>query len=265
MVSGTGRDEHSTYQILRDATLTGLTVVVPMVVTVWVLVVALDLLLGAFDPLVNALEFAGLTANVSDVLIRLVGVATLAVIIFVTGFVARYRSGQRAIDYFDHVVTAIPGLGAVYDSFRHMGDVMLESDEANFRDVKLLEFPHDGTYTLGFETTHTPERIREAAGESEMETLFLPFAPNPVMGGFLVHVPAERVLDVDMSVEEGLTTVMTTGVATAEPSHEAQGLSQAQLQRLGELGYADFDPAATTEPGKAEGGVDPTDTDEDAV
>lgn len=264
-VSATEPGEHTTYQILRDATLTGLTVVVPVVVTVYVLVVALDLLLGVFDPVVDLLAFAGLTSNVSDALVRVLGIATLAVLIFVVGFVARFRSGQRAIDYFDHVVTAVPGVGSVYDSFRHMGDVMLESDEQNFRDVKLLEFPHDGVYTLGFETTHTPERIQEAAGEDEMVTLFLPFAPNPVMGGFLAHVPSERVFDVDMSVEEGLTTVMTTGVAIAEPDDGTDGLSQAHLRRLGELGYTDFDSAATAESGKAEGSGPPSDTDDDAV
>lgn len=261
-----GSHDRSTYQLFRDATLTGLAVVVPAVITVYVLFVALDLLLGAFDPLVGVLEFAGVTGGVSAALIRVLGVVTLGAIIFVTGFLTRFRSGQRAIDYFDHVVTAIPGIGSVYQSFRRMGDVMLESDEGNFRDVKLLEFPHDETYTLGFETTHTPERIQDAAGEGEMETLFLPFAPNPVMGGFLVHVPSERVLDVDMSVEEGLTTVMTTGVATADAGHETAGLSRDKLRRLGELGYADLDSAPEAdEPGKAEGGPVPTDEGNDGV
>ena len=264
-VSGTERGERTTYQTLRDAALTGLTIIVPVVVTLYVLLVVLDLLLGLFDPVVDLLAFAGLTSDVSDALVRVLGMVTLATLIFVVGFVARFRSGQRAIDYFDHVVTAVPGVGSVYHSFRHMGDVMLESDEENFRDVKLVEFPHDGTYTLGFETTHTPKPIREAAGEDAMETLFLPFAPNPVMGGFLAHVPSERVLDVDMSVEEGLTTVMTTGVATAEPEHDTEGLSRAQLQQLGELGNTDVEPTATAEPGKAEGGGPPTDTDDDAV
>ena len=264
-VSGTGRDAHTTYQLLRDATLTGLTVVVPVVITFYVLVAALDLLLGAFDPLVNLLAFLGVGENVSTTLVKLAGILTLAAIIFVTGFIARFRSGQRAIDYFDHVLTAVPGVGSVYDSFRRMGDVMLDSDEQNFRDVKLLEFPHEGTYTLGFETTHTPERIQEAASEGEMETLFLPFAPNPVMGGFLVHVPAERVLDVDMTVEEGLTTVMTTGVATANLDADHDGLPQSKLRHLGELGYAGLDPNPAAEPGKAEGGSVPSDTDDDAV
>lgn len=232
--------EHTTYELLRDATLTGLTVVVPVVVTLYVLGAALNLVLGAFDPLIDLLDFAGVGQNVSETFIKILGVATLAGIIFVTGFLTRFRSGQRVIDYFDHVLTAVPGVGSVYSSFRRMGDVMLESDEQNFRDVKLLEFPQEGIYTLGFETTHTPEQICEAVGEEGMETIFLPFAPNPVMGGFLAHVPSERVHDVDMSVEEGLTTVMTTGVATASTEREIDELPQSSLEQLGKLRHTDF-------------------------
>lgn len=69
-----------------------------------------------------------------------------------------------------------------------------------------------------------------------------------------------------MSVEEGLTTVMTTGVATADADHETAGLSQARLRRLGELGYADLVSASEAdESGKAEGDPVPTDEGNDGV
>jgi len=49
-----------------------------------------------------------------------------------------------------------------------------------------------------------------------MVTLFMPMAPNPVMGGHAVHVPTSRVHDVDMTVEEGVHSIVTSGVATGE-------------------------------------------------
>jgi len=96
--------------------------------------------------------------------------------------------------------------------------------------VKLVEYPHEGTYTLGFETTRTPKPIRDAAGDDSMRTLFLPLAPNPVMGGFLAHIPESRIRDVDMTVEEGMRTVVTTGVAVA--GEDTDGLSREELSRL---------------------------------
>jgi len=53
-----------------------------------------------------------------------------------------------------------------------------------------------------------------AAAETDMVTLFLPLAPNPVMGGFLTHIPRDRVSDVDMTVEEAVRIVITSGIAT---------------------------------------------------
>jgi hypothetical protein len=124
---------------------------------------------------------------------------------------------------------------------------MLESDAQNFREVKLVEFPHEGAYTLGFVTTETPEALRRPAGHEEMLTLFLPLAPNPVMGGHLVHVPADRVRDVEMSVEEGVRTVVTSGVAVGDGATSAagRGLSDRRLRELTEIGHVErrVDPA----------------------
>lgn len=66
---------------------------------------------------------------------------------------------------------------------------------------ELVEFPHEGAYTLGFVTTETPVRLSEAEDCTETLTPFLPLAPNPEMGGHLVRVPANKVTDVDVTVE----------------------------------------------------------------
>jgi hypothetical protein len=119
-----------------------------------------------------------------------------------------------------------------------MGDIVLESEGQNFRDVKLVEFPDDGAYTLGFVTTETPDMLANPAGHDQMYTMFLPLAPNPVMGGHLVHLPAQKVIDVDMTVEEGIQAVVTSGVAVggARSGENADvGLSEDQLADLSRL------------------------------
>jgi hypothetical protein len=71
-----------------------------------------------------------------------------------------------------------------------------------------------------------------------MLTLFLPLAPNPVMGGHLVHLPEDRVMDVEMTVEEGLQTIVTSGVAMGGDDDADDGLSAAKLESLTTTGRA---------------------------
>jgi uncharacterized membrane protein len=220
------------YDFALDVLLTGVAVIVPLVVTLYVLRIAFDFVYGALEPLVKLLQWAGLIQwvrrlDVVQFLLRaeliashvqfvteLITVVILATVVVIVGLTARVSYGETVIDYVDRFIAAIPGVGAVYNSFRRMGDVMLASEAENFQEVKLVEFPREGTYTIGFKTADSPRSVAESAGRDGMVTLFLPLAPNPVMGGFLSHVPQERVLDVDMTVEEGIRSIITSGIAT---------------------------------------------------
>jgi uncharacterized membrane protein len=222
------------YGSLRSALLTGVAVVVPILITLYVLTVAVDVLTQVLQPFVEALERSGVQSGESLLIVQLVAAALLFWLTLMIGIVANFQRGQRAISYFDVLVERLPGIGGVYKSFRKMSDVLLESDTENFQSVVLVEFPTSDSYTLGFETTTTPEEIEAAAGEDGMKTLFLPLAPNPVMGGHLAHIPEERVFEVDMTVEEGMRTIVTTGVAAVEPGQE--GLSQEEMAQLSRIG-----------------------------
>lgn len=223
---------------IREAFLTGIAVMVPLLITLYVLHAAFGVLTNILDPLAHGLMRLGVAPSRSLAIVELTAAILLLLVTLVVGFIATFQSGERALEYFDLLVEHIPGIGSVYTSFRQMSDVMLESDAENFRKVVLVEFPHDGTYTMGFETVKTPEPIRNAAGDETLRTLFLPMAPNPVMGGFLSHVPESRINDVDMTVEEGMRTVITTGVAVAD-TETAEGLSREQLEQLGGVDVAE--------------------------
>lgn len=248
------RVRKSTRETLRESFVTGLAVVVPMLVTVIVLAIAFQYVssslsvfaqgvLAADDEI--ALPVYG-DIPVGVVVIQLITPVILFVVIMVVGvFTNTTHWGERAVDYFDYFISQIPAVGGVYESFRQMSDVMLESDTQSFREVKLVEFPHEGAYTLGFVTTETPETLSDPAGHSEMLTLFLPLAPNPVMGGHLVHMPADRVMDVDMTVEEGIRAIVTSGVAVGGGRGATNdGLSAERLRDLAGVEHADqqFDP-----------------------
>ncbi|WP_439026784.1 DUF502 domain-containing protein [Haloarchaeobius sp. DT45] len=228
----------------RDAFVAGLSIVVPIIVTLVVLNILAGYVFSTLSGVVEVMQaygptptevylFAAITPATVDLVLQAFTLMVLVGTILGIGFLTRFTYGERGIEYADALIGAIPGVGSVYDSFREMSDVIVESDQQNFRDVKLVEFPQADTYTLGFLTADTPAELQAAAGRNDMVTLFLPLAPNPVMGGNLVHVPEHRVEDVDMTVEEGLRTVVTTGVATGDgKAHGDSRLSEAELGQL---------------------------------
>lgn len=241
--AATARDAgQSVYRAMLNVVLTGIAVILPVVITIFVLKAALDMITSALAPvvevlnyfgilwnikadggLITALQEIGLYSNVGAFLSEIIAVFLLALIVVGVGAVAQMRHGDRLIDYFDGILMALPGIGSIYKSFRRMSDVVLESDTDHFQSVKLVEFPHDETYVLGFETAGAPEAVNDTAGHEDMVTLFLPLAPNPVMGGFLTHVPGDRVADLDMTVEEGVQSIITSGIATGQVEDAPKG------------------------------------------
>lgn len=222
-----------------DVVMTGVAVIVPIVVTLYVLNVAVGFVVSALQPFIDLLQWAGVLRTVeqngaiavlieagvySDVvgiLTELIAVLILVGIVVLAGVIGRHEYGQRAIDYFDLAIAAIPGIGTVYKSARRMGDVMLDDEGAqNFKSIKLVECLNDDMYTLAFETSDSPPAIEEATGHDEMVSVFIPMAPNPVTGGFLTYLPADKVHDVDMTIDEGVRSILTSGIATDDDDPE---------------------------------------------
>lgn len=187
---------------------------IPLVLTLVVLQLALNLVASAVSPIVSGFQLVFGSDEAPQLLLEVVTVVTLGAVIMLIGLVAEYRSGPgRISESFDALMARIPGLGSVYTGTRRMSEVLLEHDTQSFQEVKLVEFPREGAFMIGFLTAKPPETVETAAGASSMQTLFVPLAPNPVMGGFLTHLPDERVHDVDLTVEEGVQSIVTSGAA----------------------------------------------------
>ena len=209
---------------LRQMFISGAAITIPAVVTLVVLAFAVNFILGLISPVVTvAADVFSLERNVPEEYMEALAVLTLLATVFAVGFVAETRSGDGLERAFDTAMARIPGVGSVYTSFNEMSKMLLSNDTQSFREVKLVEFPTAGAYTVAFVTADTPEVVNSATGNEEMTTLFMPMAPNPVMGGFVIHVTDERVHDVDLTVEEGIRSIVTSGVATGEARADHDG------------------------------------------
>ncbi|WP_436931204.1 DUF502 domain-containing protein [Halosimplex halobium] len=206
---------------VRQVFISGAAVTIPVLVTVMVLGFVVNFILQAISPFVDFLSRRyGVGENLTQLQLEVLAVLTLVALIFAIGLIAETRSGSGFERVFDTLMARIPGIGSVYTSFNEMTELMLSNDAESFREVKLVEFPREGSYSLAFVTADAPPTIGDTTGHDDVTTLFMPLAPNPVMGGYVIHVSEDRVYDVDLTVEEGIRSIVTSGVATGERTEE---------------------------------------------
>ena len=210
---------------LRRALLTGVAVIVPSAITLAVLGVVFNAIYNYLDAfssaIVPVLPASSLPIDREVAIEIATPVVFVGSVLLIGIAVESTRYGERAVDYVDYAIEQIPGVGSVYQGFRQMSDAMMESNGGNFQEVVLVEFPTENVYTLAFVTSETPDTVATPTESDEMRTLFMPMAPNPVMGGHVLFVPEHRIVEIDLTVEEGIRALVTSGVALERAAADA--------------------------------------------
>ena len=226
---------------IRNVFLTGLAVIIPLALTIYVIWLVITWLGSVLLPVVELLENleiieffrrgelirflleAGVYTDVYGFLSEAIAVLLFLTMVMSVGALARYRYGEFLVGAFDYMIGSIPGIGTVYQTFRRVGTMVVGERTSEFETVKLLELLSEETYVIAFQTSPSPDSVTEATGEDEMMTLFVPMAPNPVTGGFLVHVPTDRVVDVDLPMDQAVQAILTSGIGTDDPDAPSTG------------------------------------------
>ncbi|MFB6074759.1 MAG: DUF502 domain-containing protein [Haloarculaceae archaeon] len=226
---------------LREALLTGLAIALPVFVTLLVLGFVIDFLTGVFAPVVAVVdELLGLDPGTRTVVLYGLTTAIMLLLIVVVGLVANTETGSRIEATFNEAIARIPAIGSVYTSFDQMSEILFDNDADSFKEVVLVEYPTEGSYALAFVTANPRDEIAAATGHEDVTTVFVPMAPNPVMGGFVLQVSAERCHKVDLTVEEGVQAIVTSGVALADvPNEEVEPI---ELSESFSIDLSDRDP-----------------------
>jgi len=179
--------------------LTGILIAVPLIVTFWVLSLAYSFISKISEPLWNTLDVKN---------IPLLNFGTTLVLLIALGFMAQHVLGRRIIDRTESALMRVPLIAPLYgavkqvlDSFRLMGS------NAQAKRVVYLEHPAEGSLLIGFVTGQYFEpRLRR-----QYTLVFLPMAPNP-LAGFVVAVPAERIIECSLSFEEATKLIVSGGL-----------------------------------------------------
>lgn len=221
-MSDKGSDGRSDGNRFRGYFKRGLLFVIPALVTVGVLLLLFRFVSGFLNPIVPYITDAvGIPQPLAEPFVLF---SVIISILLLGAAIETIPHGVEAADLFHSAAESIPGVGTVYAGFREMSETVANGEES-FRDVKLVEYPSEGSYTMAFVTADAPTNLEACAGHEEvgMVSLFLPMGPNPVMGGFVIYVARDQVHDIDLSVEEGIQAIITSGVTVSEPDDAMRG------------------------------------------
>jgi uncharacterized membrane protein len=139
----------------------------------------------------------------------LVALLLAVFLIGVVGLLARNYFGRKMIEWVDSALLRIPLLNKIYGATKQVNDAFSSTNKTSFRTVVLVEFPHDGTWSIGFITSDQQQEVQAKTGR-KVVCVFVPATPNPT-SGFLLMVPEEKVIKLEMSVPDGIKYVISLG------------------------------------------------------
>lgn len=202
---------------IKKYLLAGLLVWTPLTITVAVLswlVGSLDsAFIGALNkvyPLVSHETVAWLAGMPG------LGVILMFLGLLLTGALASNVVGRWWLRQWDKLIVRIPIVKSIYTSVKKVSDTLFTEGGNAFRKAVLIQYPRQGVWTIAFQTgTPNGEVANKLTGD--LINVYVPTTPNPTSGFFLV-VPITDVIELDMSVDEALTYVISMGAVSPSTS-----------------------------------------------
>ena len=212
---------------LRGYFLTGLIVVGPVAITIYVVWWFINLVDAWVKPLIpqaylpeNYLPF-----NVPGVGL-IVGIFGLMVI----GALTANLFGRTIVSYGEMMLDRMPVVRGVYRLLKQIFTTIFSKSGTSFKRVGLIEFPRKGLYAIVFLAGDPPQEIEEKiGGGNPLITVFMPNGPNPTTG-FIVFVPASEVMTLDLAVEDAAKLIVSAGLVGPDRSRSSCASSPKNLE-----------------------------------
>ena len=185
---------------------TGLLISAPIGATIYITIFIVEFIAGLVPqrfnpngllPEIIGYEIPGLELIIAFLSFILIG------LIFSTLF------GKAILGYFDNLITRIPFAGNVYKAIKQITETFSNADAA-YQKVVLIEYPRKDIFAIGFMTGETKGEIKDRK-KIDMVNVFVPTTPNPT-SGFLLFIPKEDAVELDMSVEDAIKLVVSAGM-----------------------------------------------------
>ena len=196
----------------KSVFLTGLLVLVPLAITLWVL----NLVIGTMDQTLLLLPESWRPERMFHMRLPGLGAVLTLAFIFVVGLLTQNFIGQKLVEWWNALVRRIPIIGPLYGSIQQVSDTLLSSNGNAFRKALLIEYPRKGSWTIAFLTGIPGGDVVNHLQEDHV-SVYVPTTPNPTSGFFLM-VPKSEVVELDMTVDAALKYIVSMGVVAPATS-----------------------------------------------
>ena len=202
---------------LRTSFLTGIVVIAPVALTIWLIWSVIGWFDGFVLPFVpdayrpekilNTLFGYDLKLN-----IRGVGVVVFLVFATLVGWLAKGLIGRSFIKYAENLVNRMPVVRSFYSGIKQIAETVFAQQERSFEKACMIEYPRKGIWAIGFVSTTAKGEIAERnSSNGPMVSVFVPTTPNPT-SGFLLFFPKADIIELDMSIEDAAKLVISAGL-----------------------------------------------------
>jgi uncharacterized membrane protein len=184
----------------------GLLVLAPLIITVWVL----EWVVSSLDKTLQILPRAWHPDQLFGLHIPGLGVIFALLVVLIIGALASNFVGNKLVTWWHALLHRIPVVRSIYSGVKQVSDTLFSEKGNAFRQALLVQWPHQGMWTIGF-LTGTPggDLVNHLRGD--YLSVYVPTTPNPT-GGYFVMVKKSDCIELDMSVDEALTYVISMGV-----------------------------------------------------
>ena len=198
--------------MLRKYFITGLLILVPLSITLWVI----RSVIGLMDQSLLLLPVEWRPESLLGHHIPGVGTILTLLIILVTGVLARNFIGNYILGGWEALLNRIPIVNSIYSSVKQVSDTLFSSDGNAFRTAVMVQYPRQGVWTIAFVTGAPSSEVQQHL-QGEYVNIYVPTTPNPTSGFFLM-VPKADVIELQMSVDVALKHIVSMGVVAPDPT-----------------------------------------------
>jgi uncharacterized membrane protein len=186
----------------RSNILAGLLLIIPVAGSIMIIVKVFLLIDAALPRMLGMHWFVGAGALVS------------LIVVYLLGFLAKHWLGRKVIATGNAIISSIPILNKVYLILKQIIDTVSVDRKKLFDRAVMIEFPREGCYALGLVTSENNAGFSAKVGR-KLLAVFIPKVPNPATG-FLLYVPEEDVVTLDIPAEVALKLVVSGGLLGAD-------------------------------------------------
>ena len=201
----------------RNSFLTGLVVIAPVALTVWLIWSVIGWIDGFVLPFIPNLYHPDNILNTffgQDVAINIRGLGVVVFLLFTTfvGWIAKGFLGRSLIRIGENLVRRMPVVRSIYSGVKQIAETVFAQSDRSFEKACLIEYPRKGIWAVGFVSTEAKGEVKyKAKSNSDLLSVFVPTTPNPT-SGFMLFFPRNDVIELEMSIEDAAKLVISAGL-----------------------------------------------------